>query len=142
MSGTQPVTMANPPKIINTGMWLWCEGGVGCTRCCAMSATLAPSSCNQVCSRRAHQLSERAHAPSPCLNTNHKPLEANKHVVVEPCKRGGVVQSGCRGNGAVLLCHSKPMFQATPKHVLHAFTQAEHRSPTQNSAMRCLWCVQ
>jgi hypothetical protein len=63
------------------------EGGVGCTRCCAMSAVLVPSSCNQGCGRCAHQLSERAHAPSPSLNINHKPLETDKHVVWEPCKR-------------------------------------------------------
>jgi hypothetical protein len=60
---------------------------VGCTRCCAMSPALAPSSCNQGCGRLARQLSERAHASSPCLNINHRPLETNKHVVVEPCKR-------------------------------------------------------
>jgi hypothetical protein len=47
--------------------------------------------------------------------------------------------------GAVVLGHGKPIFratEATPKHVLHASTQIEHRSPTQNSAIKCLWCVQ
>jgi hypothetical protein len=30
-----------------------------------------------------------------------------------------------------------------PEHVLHASTQAEqHRSPTQNSALTCIWYVQ
>jgi hypothetical protein len=67
-------------------MWLWCEGAVGCTRCCAMSAALAPTSCNQGCDRCAHQLSERAHACSPCLDINDKPFETKKKVVVEPCK--------------------------------------------------------
>jgi hypothetical protein len=37
--------------------------------------------------RSAHQLSEQAHAPSPYLSTNQKPLETNRNVVVEPCKR-------------------------------------------------------
>jgi hypothetical protein len=87
MSGIQAVTMPNPPRVINTCMWLWCEGAVGCTRCCAMSAGLAPSSSNQGCGRCAHQLSDRAHASSPCLTINHKPLGANKHVVVKPCTR-------------------------------------------------------
>jgi hypothetical protein len=52
-----------------------------------MSAALAPSSCNQGCVKCALQLSELGHAFSPCLHINHKPLETNKHVVVEPCKR-------------------------------------------------------
>jgi hypothetical protein len=85
MPDIQPVTLRNPPKKINTCMWQWCEGAVGCTRCCAMSAALVPSSCNQGCGRCAHQLSEQAHASSPCLNISHKPLETNK--VMEPCKR-------------------------------------------------------
>jgi hypothetical protein len=46
-SDTQPITLLNPPKVINTCLWLPCEGCVGCTMCCAMSAGLAPSSCNQ-----------------------------------------------------------------------------------------------
>jgi hypothetical protein len=79
--------MPNPPKVINTCMWLWCEGAVGCTRCYAKSAALAPSSCNHGCGICAHQLSEGAHTSSPCLHINHKPLETNKHVVVEPGKR-------------------------------------------------------
>jgi hypothetical protein len=48
-------------------------------------------------------------------------------------------------NGAVVLGHGKPIFRGavtTPKHVLHASTRVEHRSPTKNAAMRCLWCVQ
>jgi hypothetical protein len=64
-----------------------CEGDVGCTRCCAMSAALVPRSCNQGCGRCAHQLSEGAHASSPCANINHKQLETNKNVVVGACKR-------------------------------------------------------
>jgi hypothetical protein len=32
-----------PKKAIYTDMWLSCERGVGCTRCCAMSAALAPT---------------------------------------------------------------------------------------------------
>jgi hypothetical protein len=46
---------------------------------------------------------------------------------------------------AVVLGHGKPMFRgavATPKLVLHAPTQEEHRSPTHNFAIRCLWSVQ
>jgi hypothetical protein len=31
---------------------------------------------------------------------------------------------------------------ATPKHILHASTQVEQRSPTQDAAVRSLWCVQ
>jgi hypothetical protein len=85
MSG--PVTMPNPPEVTKSCMWLLCEGDVGCTRCCAMSAALVPRLCNQGCGRCAHQLSERANASSPCLNINHKPLETNKNVVVEACKR-------------------------------------------------------
>jgi hypothetical protein len=74
-----------PPKVINTCMWLWCEEAVGCTRCCAMSAALAPSSCNQGCGRCAHQPSERAHASSPCLNINHEPL-----AKIKKCSGGAV----------------------------------------------------
>jgi hypothetical protein len=91
------VTMPNPPKVINTCMWLWCEGGAGCTRCCAMSAGLAPSSCNQGCGRCAHQLSERARAPRKCLNSNHKPLEQTSIEWWRRVRGGRVVQSGCRG---------------------------------------------
>jgi hypothetical protein len=72
---------------------------------CPMSAALAPSSCTQVCggcARCAHQLSERAHASSPCLNINHKPLETNKHVVVEPCKRWWRCPVGLKGEVEVL----------------------------------------
>jgi hypothetical protein len=87
MSGVEPVTMPNPPEVTTTCMWPLCEGEVGCTRCCAMSAALVPRSCNQGCGRFAHQLSERAHASSPCLNINHKPLETDENVVVEACKR-------------------------------------------------------
>jgi hypothetical protein len=60
------------------------------------------------------------------------------------------------GNGGVVLGHGKPIWQvhmaspygkptcmfqglgATPN--LYSM-QTEHPSPTQNSAMRCLWCV-
>jgi hypothetical protein len=56
-SDTQPVTLPNPPQVVCTGMWLACVEGFGCTRCCAMSAALAPRSCNQGCGRCAHQLS-------------------------------------------------------------------------------------
>jgi hypothetical protein len=44
----------------------------------------------------------------------------------------------------IVLGHGKHIFRgagATPKHVLHASTQVEHRSSTKNSAMRCLWCA-
>jgi hypothetical protein len=82
-----PVTMPNPPEVTKTCMWLLCEGDVGCTRCCAMSAALVPRSCNPGCGRCVHQRSERANASSPCLNINHKTLETNKNVVVEACKR-------------------------------------------------------
>jgi hypothetical protein len=75
MPGIQPVTMPKPLKMINTYMWLWCEGAVGCTRCCAMTAALAPSSCNQGVSGVQFLLNERAHSSSPCLHINHKPLE-------------------------------------------------------------------
>jgi hypothetical protein len=85
MPGIRPVTMPNPAEVTETCMWLLCEGDVGCTRCCAMSAALVPRSCNQGCGRCAHQLSERANASSPCLNINHKPLETNKK-----CSGGGV----------------------------------------------------
>jgi hypothetical protein len=83
-------------------MWLRCEGAVDCARCCTMSAALALSSCNQGCGRCAFQLSERDHAPSSCLNINHKSLESSKDVVLEPCKRwhcpaGQWIQAGCRG---------------------------------------------
>jgi hypothetical protein len=43
------------------------------------------------------------------------------------------------------LGHGKPIILgagATPKHVLHASAQVEHRSPAQKSAIRCRWCVQ
>jgi hypothetical protein len=139
LSGIQPVTMPNPPTVTKTCMWLLCEGDVGCARCCAMSAALVPRSCNQGCGRCAHQLSERANASSPCLNINHKPLETNKNVVVAALSSRAV-----GGNGDVVLGHGKPHISrcgSHSKHVLHASTQAEHRSPPQNSAMSCLWCV-
>jgi hypothetical protein len=50
-----------------------------------------------------------------------------------------------RENGDVVLGYGKPIFRgavATPKHVLHASTQAEHRCPAKNFAMKCLWRVQ
>jgi hypothetical protein len=75
------------PTFPNQAKLLLCEGDVGCTRCCAMSAALVPRSCNQGCGRCAHQLSERANASSPCLNINHKHLETKKNVVAEACKR-------------------------------------------------------
>jgi hypothetical protein len=56
-----------------------------------MSGALAPSSCNEVCGRCAHKLSERAHASSPYLDINHK------HTNMQWWNRvrgGGVVQSG------------------------------------------------
>jgi hypothetical protein len=68
-----------------------------------MLAAHTPSSCNQLqgirSGRCVHQLSQRVHASSPCLNINHKPIETNKPVEMEPCMRchGSVVQSGCRG---------------------------------------------
>jgi hypothetical protein len=85
---------------------------VGCTRCCAMSAALARSSCKQGCGRCAYQLSERDHASSTCLNTNHKPLETNKHAGVATLSSLAV-----GGNGGVVLGHGKPIFRgagATP----------------------------
>jgi hypothetical protein len=96
MSGTQPFTTPNPPKVINTCMQLWCEGDVGCTRCCGMSAALvlAPSSYIQGCVRCAYQLSELPHAPRPCLNIN--PLKQSKWW--SRVRGGSVVHSGCRGN--------------------------------------------
>jgi hypothetical protein len=76
LAGIEPVTMPNPPEVTKTGMWLFCEGDVGCTRCCAMSAALVPRSCNHGCGRCAHQLSERANASNPCLDIN--PLKPTK----------------------------------------------------------------
>jgi hypothetical protein len=83
MSDVQLVTLPSPLPVFYTGMWLACVEGVGCMRCCAMSAALVPSSvrrlvtvadaflgmvnmdvasssssCNQVCGMCAHQLSE------------------------------------------------------------------------------------
>jgi hypothetical protein len=127
MSGIQPVTMPNPPKDINTCMWLWCEGAVGCTRCCAMLAALAPSSYNQGCGRCAHQLSEHAHACSPCLNINHKPLETSKHVVVEPCKWWQRCPVGLLGEMEVLCrAMASPYFEV--QEPLQACTPCFHAS--------------
>jgi hypothetical protein len=50
----------------------------------------------------AHQLSERAHASIPCLSINHKTLETNKHVVVEPCNRWRRCPVGLWGEMEVL----------------------------------------
>jgi hypothetical protein len=133
----------NPPKGPYTGMCILCAGSVGYTKCCAMSAALAPTSCKQGCGRCEHQLSKRTHAPSPCLSTTQKPLETIMHTMFELC--GGVLLSGCRGKGAVVTGHGKPVFRgaiSTPTHVLHDFTKVEHRSTAQNSVMRSLWCVQ
>jgi hypothetical protein len=89
-----------------------------------MSAALAPSSCNQGC---AHQLREHAHALGPCRSTTHETLETNRNKMVEPGKKGGsVLQSGCKGNGAVVLGNWQPIFRgavATPKHALHAYNK-------------------
>jgi hypothetical protein len=141
----QPVSMPNPTKVINTRMWLWCEGVVVCTRSCAMSAALAPSSCNQGCGRCAHQLSERAHASSPRLNSNHKPLVTNKKSSGGSMPEVAALSSqDVGGKGGVVLGHGKPHISrcgSHSKHVLHASTQADHCSPTQRSAMRYLWCV-
>jgi hypothetical protein len=97
MSGIQPVTKPDPPKAINTCVWLWCEGAVLSRRGCAISAALAPSSCNQGRGRCAHQLSERAQASSPWLNINHKPLKSRNCVVVESCKRWPSCPVGLQG---------------------------------------------
>jgi hypothetical protein len=48
------------------------------------------------CGRYAHQLSERAHASSSCLNTSHKPVEMFL-LWWSRVRGGGAVQSGCRG---------------------------------------------
>jgi hypothetical protein len=44
MSDMQPVTVPDLPQVIKTKVWLSCEGGVCCPRCCAMSVALASSS--------------------------------------------------------------------------------------------------
>jgi hypothetical protein len=133
------------PKVINTCMWLCCEAAASCTRCCDMSAALALSSCNQVCGRCAHCLSERAHASSPCLNIKYEPLETKKGVVAEPCKRWQRCPVGLKGKMEVL-CWAmaspyfgvqEPLQTCTP--CFHMATQEEHRYRTQNSAMSCLW---
>jgi hypothetical protein len=36
-----PSALSSPPYVIYTGMWLSCERGVCCTKCCAMSPALA-----------------------------------------------------------------------------------------------------
>jgi hypothetical protein len=93
-------------------MRLWWEGDIGCRRCCAMSAALAPSSCNQGCVRCALQLSERGHACSPCLHINYKPLETNKHAMVEPSKRWQRCPVGLWGEMEVLcLAMASPYFE-------------------------------
>jgi hypothetical protein len=94
MSAIQPVTMPKPTKVINTCMWLWFVGGVGCTRCCAMSAALAPSSCNQLFVRCAYQPNERAHASSPCLHIKKTPLKPKKNWLCSRARGVGVVQLG------------------------------------------------
>jgi hypothetical protein len=114
MSGIVPVTIPNPPEVFKTCMWLLCEGDLGCTRCCAMSAALVPRSyaCNQRCVRCAHQLSERANASSLCLNINHKPLKTNKNVVVEACKRWRRCPVGLQGEMEGLCwAMASPIFQ-------------------------------
>jgi hypothetical protein len=113
MFGIQPVTVPKPPKVIKTCTWPWCDGGVGCTRCCAMSAALVPSSCNQGCGRCAHQLSERAHASGSCLSIKHKSPETNKHVVMELCKRRGSCPGAVGGN-AVISPESRDDFVVFP----------------------------
>jgi hypothetical protein len=70
-----------------------------------MSAALTPSSLNHGCGGCLHQLSEHAHAPSPCLRTTLK------HTMAEPCKRRWRSASGCRGEGAVVLGHGKQVFR-------------------------------
>jgi hypothetical protein len=74
-----------------------------------MSAALAPSSLNHGYGGCALQLSEHAHAPSPCLRTTLK------HTLAEPCKRRWRWRSalGCRAEGAVVLGHGKQVFRGT-----------------------------
>jgi hypothetical protein len=79
-----------------------------------MSAALAPSSCNRGCVRCAHQLSERAHTPSPCLSINPLTQKCSGRAVQEVA----ALSSRAVGeNGAVVLGHGKPIFrgaEATP----------------------------
>jgi hypothetical protein len=119
--------MPNPTKVINTRMWLRCERGVVCTRCCAMSAALAPSSCNQGCGRCAHQPSERAHASSARLNSNHKPLETNKKSSGGSMPEVAALSSqDAGGKGGVVLGHGKPIYQV--REPLQTCTPCSHTS--------------
>jgi hypothetical protein len=100
MSKIQSVTSPDTNKVRYTSMWISCARSVGWTWCCAASAALAPSSnelaCMQsripidmrpkgprVCLVCTPRLSDQAHAPSPCISTTQKPLEINKHAMVE-----------------------------------------------------------
>jgi hypothetical protein len=81
MSDIQPVALPNPPKVIYTCMWLWCDGVS-----VLQGAVPFQQHWHHVRAiRGAHQLSEQAcaHAPSPCLSTNHEPLEISQIVVVK-----------------------------------------------------------
>jgi hypothetical protein len=108
-----------------------------CTRCCAMSAALAPSSCNQVYGRCAHHLIEQAHTPIPGLSNTHDPYATNKTTAVEAYNRRQHAPVGCMGKLGVYVWQGKIICQgseATQKPCTHASTQAEQRPPTQNAA--------
>jgi hypothetical protein len=112
-------------------IWLLYEEGVCCTRCYAMSAALAPSSCNQVYSRCAHHLSERAHTPIPGLSNTHYPYATNKSTAVEACNRRHHAPVGSMGKRALHVWHGKTICQgsvATQKSCTHASTQPKHHS--------------
>jgi hypothetical protein len=73
------------------------------------------------------------------------PLEQQNSIVWAMVLAVACISQIAWENVAVVLVLSQPMFRgsaATPRHVLHASTQAEYPSPTENAAMASLWCVQ
>jgi hypothetical protein len=97
---------------------------------CHVSST-GTKSCNRGCGRCSHELSERAHAPSPYLNINHEPMDTNKYVVVEPCKWCWRCPVGLQGKiGAVVLGHGKPIHSFRCRSHSKACTPCFHTSRT------------
>jgi hypothetical protein len=108
MSKIQPITLPNPLNVMYTGIWHSHVGVSVVQRAVAMPCQQHWH--HQGCGRCAHQLSK---------------LKLLAGALAPPIKP---LKQSCSGGDAV----------ATPKHVLHASTRVEHRSPTQNTAMRCL----
>jgi hypothetical protein len=81
---------------------------------CVTPAVLARIPCNQECGRCAHQLSEQAHAPSPCPRTTDTSFQTNIARWFDRVRGGGVFQSCYGRKKTELTCWAmaSPYFEA------------------------------